>query len=264
MTQKPCTILRDAISIKPYGTEVIDSPLIDILGFNDIKCANPQVVYSGESLAGAEIIARTIRGTACGFEKKIGKGFMIHLGTWFGFDTEGHKPVYEVLLKRSGAMLRQAWTSNDNITVRERFTDSGAAVLFIANYYNEEQIGKVYYKHPQTGDDISIPYMGESIAWPALYGVLSPICLEIDEGLKILHSTSDILGIHKSDGKIEIRLFGDRDLAGEIVFEGLNVAKIRSAFIDDIEMKIVRDGKRVISHYQHKHQDEIVLAMMMD
>ncbi len=76
-----------------------------------------------KSLKGAEIIARTIRGSACGFEKKLGKGTIIHIGTWIGFDTEGHKPVYEAILSRSGAKLRLATASNENITVRERFTE---------------------------------------------------------------------------------------------------------------------------------------------
>ena len=58
------------------------------------------------------------------------------------------------------------------------------------------------------------------LLWPALYGVLTPVCLEISEGLNILHSTSDILGITESDEGLQITLYGDRDLAGEIVFEG--------------------------------------------
>ena len=61
MSQKPCTIIRDALSVKPSGTEIIDSPLIDIYDLKDIKCANPQIIYDEQSLAGAEIIARTIR-----------------------------------------------------------------------------------------------------------------------------------------------------------------------------------------------------------
>ena len=60
MSQKPCTIIRDALSIYPSGKEIIDSPLIDVFDLKDIKCANPQIIYSEESLAGAEIIARTI------------------------------------------------------------------------------------------------------------------------------------------------------------------------------------------------------------
>jgi beta-galactosidase len=264
MTQAPCTILRDVISIYPKGLETTDSPLIDILGHNDIKCANPQAVYAEESLAGAEIIARTLLGNACGFETKLGNGTLIHLGTWLGFDTEGHKPVYEALLKRSGAVLRQAWGTNENITVRERFTDSGPAVLFIGNYYNEEQMGKVFYKHPETGDDISVPYSGETIAWPALYGVLSPICMELEEGLMILHTTSDILEIKKLAQKVEITLFGDRDLAGEIVLEGRNAAKIKSATVDELELQLARDGERMIFCYRHKHHQEMTLTVFMD
>ncbi len=74
MSQKPCTIIRDALSISPSGSETIDSPLIDVYDLKDIKCANPQSIFSEESLAGAEIIARTIRGSACGFTKTLGKG----------------------------------------------------------------------------------------------------------------------------------------------------------------------------------------------
>ena len=74
MSQKPCTIIRDALSVAPSGKEVIDSPLIDIFEFKDIKCANPQIVYSEDSLKGAEIIARTLWGTPCGFIKPLGHG----------------------------------------------------------------------------------------------------------------------------------------------------------------------------------------------
>ncbi len=69
---------------------------------------------------------------------------MIHLGTWIGFDTEGHKPVYEAILQKSGAKLRHTSSANDNLTVRERFTGDGSAMLFIGNYYNETQTGKSY------------------------------------------------------------------------------------------------------------------------
>ena len=72
MSQKPCTIIRDALSISPSGSETIDSPLIDVYDMKDIKCANPQITYSEETLTGAEIIARTLNGNACGFSKTLG------------------------------------------------------------------------------------------------------------------------------------------------------------------------------------------------
>ena len=115
--------------------------MVDIYDLKDIRCANPQITYSEESLSGAEVIARTINGTACGFTKALGNGSLIHLGTWIGFDTEDHKLVYEAILKRSGAKLRQASATNENIIVRERFTGDNSAVLFVGNYFNEEQNG---------------------------------------------------------------------------------------------------------------------------
>ncbi|MFA5815115.1 MAG: beta-galactosidase [Bacteroidales bacterium] len=261
MSQKPCTIIRNALGIVPSGKETIDSPLIDVYDLKDIKCANPQVIYSEESLSGAEIIARTIKGTACGFTKPLGKGTVMHLGTWIGFDTEGHKPVYEAILKKSGATLRQASTNSVNIAVRERFTDSNSALLFIGNYYNEEQTGKVSYTHPLSGETITIPYIQDEVLWPALYGVLTPVCMEVSAGLKILHSTSDILHVEEAGGQLRVTLYGDRDLPGELVFEGPGVNKINSATIDAGGIKMVRDRERIALNYSHKHKGEMVLSI---
>ncbi len=259
MSQKPCTIIRDALTVSPSGKEVIDSPLIDIFDFKDIKCANPQIIYSEDSLQGAEIIARTLNGTPCGFIKPLGRGSVIHLGTWIGFDTEGHKPVYEAILKRSEARLRQASASSEYLTVRERFSDDNRALLFVGNYYNEEIRGKVTYTHPETGETIALPYSNDEILWPALYGILTPVCLEVADGLKVLHSTSDILGVTENEGNIEITICGDRDLAGEIVFEGPNVIKISSATIDAGAAKMVHDGRRTAFIYRHESRIELKL-----
>jgi beta-galactosidase len=264
MSQRPCTIIRDALKVSPSHLEAIDSPLIDILGFKDIKCANPQVTYSESSLAGSEIIARNINGAACGFIIAHGKGSLIHLGAWLGFDTEGHKPVYEAILKRSGANLRHANCDNANLIVRERFTNENSALLFAANYYNEDYEGKVTYHHPESGETISIPYSGDKMLWPRLYGVLSPVCLEVSEGLKILHSTSDILDVAVSNGDLEITIYGNRDLAGEMVFEGANISKLKSAAIGDNAVKTIHDKKRIVLSYSHIHKKEFILHVKID
>lgn len=263
MSQQPCTIIRDALSVAPSGIEIVDSPLIDILHLKDIKCSNPIMTYSSEFLNGAEVIARTLQGTACGFSKVIGKGTVTHLGTWIGFDSEGHKPVYSALLERSGAKLRQAASSNDNITVRERFTEDGSSMFFVGNYFNEEQSGGVTYTHPVNGEIIKIPFTQNEIVMPALYGILTPVCMKVSEGLKILHSTSDILGIDKGNGQIQIRLHGHRDLIGEIVFEGDDCAKIKSADIDGRTIKIINAGKRIGFFYSHPHREEFVLNLKL-
>jgi beta-galactosidase len=261
MSQKPCTIIRDALSVSPSGKEIIDSPLIDIFDLKDIKCANPQITYSEDSLTRAEIIARTLNGTPCGFIKALGHGSVLHVGTWIGFDTEGHKPVYEAILKMSDANLRQASASCEYLTVRERFTDDNRALLFVGNYYNEELRGKVTYTHPETGEAVDFPYLNDELLWPALYGILTPVCLDVAEGLKILHSTSDILGVADKDGYLEITLCGDRDLPGEIVFEGPNAMKISSATIDTGAVKMVQDGKRKAFIYKHESRNEFILII---
>jgi hypothetical protein len=242
---------------------MIDSPLIDVLSFKDIKCTNPLITYSEDSLSGAEIIARTINGTACGFSKSLGSGSLIHLGTWIGFDTEGHKAVYEAILNRSGARLRLVSTTNDKLVIRERFTPDHSAILFIGNYYNEDQTGKITYTHPESGENISVPYVQENLLWPALYGILTPVFMQVIDGIKILHSTSDILGLRVSDNQLEITLFGDRDLAGELIFEGAAVNRITSAAIPGQDVQLVRKGGRIALLYNHTHRTEMILNIQI-
>jgi beta-galactosidase len=263
MSQKACSILRDALQIVPAGIETIDSPLIDVFEHKDIKCANPQIVYSEESLKGAEIMARTIRGSVCGFSKALGKGTLMHLGTWMGFDTEGHKPAYEAILRKSEAVLRQTTSSDDNITVRERFTKDKSGMLFVGNYFNEEQFGKATYTHPETGETIAIPYANNELLWPSLYAILSPVCMEVSEGLKILHSTSDILDVSETPGQLDIIVYGDRDLAGEIVFEGANVRSISEVTISKGSVDMVWVNKRLVVNYGHEHNHEMKLTIIL-
>lgn len=263
MSQKKCTIIRDALKLSPSGSETIDSPLIDVYDLKDIKCANPQIVYSEISLSDASIIARTIKGTPCGFSKSLGKGRVIHIGTWIGFDTEGHKPVYEKILQESGARLKQTFSGNDNLSVKQRFTDYESGLLFVGNYYNEEQTGNVTYSHPESDDSITIPYAGGTILWPPLYAIISPICMEIGSGLKILHTTSDLIGIEKHSGYIKFTLQGDRDLAGEIVFEGEMAGKIESAAIDGGSLGLTPINSRIALNYSHKHNKEIVIKIYL-
>jgi hypothetical protein len=90
------------------------------------------------------------------------------------------------------------------------------------------------------------------------------VCIEVSDGLKILHSTSDILGIVEKEGQLEITLYGDRDLAGEIVFEGANVHKITSASIDGEVVKKLKLEKRVVFSYCHSHKQEITLFITLN
>lgn len=87
--------------------------------------------------------------------------------------------------------------------------------------------------------------------------------MRVTEGIKILHSTSDILGINVKANQIEITLYGDRDLAGEIVFEGPGVKTITSATVDGEEARIVRDEKRVFLIYSHTHKSEMILTIKL-
>ena len=259
IAQQPCTIIRESMKISPSGKEFIDSPLIDIMGLHDIKCANPQITYNDESLNGDQTIARTLSGKACGFIKKLGSGEIIHLGTWLGFDTEGHKPVYMELLNRMGGKLRMAAAGNDNITVRQRFNDNGSGVLFAGNYFNEEQEVSIQYTHPDTGETLSLPFNGESFNFPPLYAFLSPVCMKLTKGLTILHCTSDLLGVDKTGTALKISLYGDRDLMGELVIEG----NLKSAELDGTRLEPYYKENRIVFNYNHLHKKEMLLTIKL-
>ena len=262
-SQLPCTILRDTIGVTPSGTEVIDSPLIDLFDLRDIKCSNPIIIFTTEAITGAEVIARTISGIPCGFEKRVGKGTVTFIGTWAGFDTEAHRMFYEKLLERSGAKLRNATSDNGFIIARQRFTGDGRALLFAANYYNEELNGNVTYSHPVTGEPVTLPFIGEEIPWPPLRAILTPVCLQLAEGLTLLHSTSDLLGLRNEGNEIVLILSGDRDLTGEAVLEGTETSRISSAAISGVPVEItVIQGRRVIT-YSHGSGKEMELRITL-
>lgn len=262
-SQQPCTLLRDTIGVTPSGTEVIDSPLIDLFDLHDIKCSNPQVVFTGDSLSGAEVIARTLSGAPCGFEKRVGNGKVIFIGTWAGFDTEAHMAFYEKLLVRSGARLRNATSENGFIIARQRFTYDGRGLLFVANYYNELLSGGVTYTHPSTGESVSLPMAGGQLLWPPLKAILTPVCLQLADGVTLLHSTSDLLGLGNEGNEIILTLSGDRDLPGETVLEGPETGRISRVEISGMpaEVKVIR-GRRVIT-YSHGQGEQQVLKITL-
>jgi hypothetical protein len=56
-------------------------------------------------------------------------------------------------------------------------------------------------------------------------------------------------------------LYGDRDLYGEIVFEGEEVASIRSASVEDISVEVIHSENRTGIIYTHLHNMEFVLKI---
>lgn len=298
--QEPCHIVRDALNLHPSGTETIDSPLIDILTFRDVKCANPQVVYSPESLENAEVIARTLRGTPCGFSKALGDGRIRHLGTWLGFDTEAHLPVYQRLLELGNGTLRQAWSTTTEITVRQRFTPDHQALLAVGNYYNEAQAGWCAFTHPGTGETIQIPgartlpgtidevaatppaaaatppavaatppaaSAHPTLVLPPLYAILTPVNMPLWADLTLLYTTSDVLDIRiepAADGStttLHITLAGDRDLIGELVLEGPRIATIDRVHVGFQQPETRTWDNRLLISYTHPHQQTITLTI---
>jgi beta-galactosidase len=262
MNQRPCTILRDAFNIKSSQHEVIDSPLIKLFNLTDIKCSNPLITYTTETIGDATPIAFTLKGSICGFEKNVGKGKVIHLGTWLGFDTEGHKHAYKSILDRSNAQKANATCTNDFIAVRQKFNDKSEALLFVGNYYNENQSGQITYRHPKTSEIVQLPLIDGAIEIPPLYAFISPVGKEISNSINILHTTSDVTGIKVNDKSVLINLMGDPKLLGEMVLEGRNITKIKSAEISGKPIMLIWHNNRIVLNYNHGN-DEFELTLKM-
>jgi len=262
LNQQPCTIIRDAFDIRPSGKVTIDSPLVDIYELKDIKCANPLIIYDEKSLGEALVIARTLDGLPCGFEKKTGTGSVVHLGTWMGFDTEGHLPVYKKLLNQPDVVLRHASADNPFMIVRERFTEQESALLFIGNYYNENQQARIQYTHPVSKENITIPYSPEQFLWPALYGLIIPVGLPLTNNILLLHATSDVLEVQSNAGEVTLQLNGNRDLQGELLLEGEGTGAIRTCLLDEKPLPIQREEARVIIRYSNKYQSEMKMKIV--
>jgi len=264
MNQKPCTVLRDTFKIKSSKPEIIDSPLIKLYNLTDIKCSNPLIAYTTEAIDGATPIAFTLRGSICGFEKNVGKGKVVHLGTWLGFDTEGHLQAYTTILERSKAQLANASSTNNFITVRQKFNDTSESLLFVGNYYNENQSGKITYKHPNTNERVQLPLIDGEIEIPPLYAFISPISKEIGKGINILHTTSDVIGINSNKNIITIHLTGDPGLIGEMVLEGINITKIKSAEISEKPIMLIWHNNRIVLNYLHSNKEILLTLKMLD
>jgi hypothetical protein len=145
--------------------------------------------------------------------------------------------------------------------VRERFTEQESALLFIGNYYNEEQQARIRYTHPVSKENISIPYSQEKILWPSLYGLIIPVGLPLTNNILLLHATSDVLEVRSDAGEVTLQLYGNRDLQGELLLEGEGTGAIRSCLLDEEPLSIQREETRVIIRYSNKHQSEMKMKI---
>jgi beta-galactosidase len=259
LKMKQCTLMSDALKMDDADWTHIDSPLVDVLERQDVKCHNPLRVFPESTLdRGGKVIARTPDQQICALQRDCGKGSGIVLGFSLSFETEDHRWVYEDLLKLSGTRLSSIHTDSKRLLVQQRFSkDSG--LLFVGNYYNEEEEVSLTYTHPIDASKVAWPYAVEKVLMPQTYAVLSPLHLEILSDLFILHSTSDLLGIDKKDSECILTVKGDRDLLGELVFEGEKAKDLGSVMINGEKFILSEKNRRYYVHYNHAHNESLTI-----
>ncbi|OED34755.1 hypothetical protein AB834_06120 [PVC group bacterium (ex Bugula neritina AB1)] len=253
LSMKPCTLIQDTLKISSNEVIYETSPLVDLLDHPDIKCLNPLRVFSEpvDSIA-------NMNNTSLGFKAASGKGSFVVLGFSLSFETEEHKAVYEKLARLSSAKLRHAYASDDRVLLQQRFSKD-SSLLFVGNYYNEELVSSITYTHPKTNEELQLPLALESITIPQTYAFLTPIYKEVQKDFFILHTTSDILKIESSSDDIVIRLKGERDLQGEIVFEGSQVREFANVSLNGTPIQLNSLDDRFVCHYDHPHKETLLL-----
>lgn len=254
---KPCTILQEALNVTDNKVIEVDSPLVELLGRVDVKCLNPLRVFD----TSLESIAQ-VDGQSVGFKASVGQGQAVVLGFSLSFETEEHRWIYEDLCKLSDARLRWVDTSSERTLVHQRFSEDGA-LLFVGNYYNEEDVTSVTYTHPLSQKPVSWPLALDKVTLPQTYGVVTAIHQRLAEDLYILHSTSDLLGVERKDDQLVLMLKGDRDLKGEIVFEGVAVASLQKVTLGQKEVALQEKDAYYYVHYDHPHGELLSLTLSL-
>ncbi len=97
---------------------------------------------------------------------------------------------------------------------------------------------------------------------PGLYAILSPVGLTLGDGLQLLHTTSDLLGVEMTDSECVLQLYGHRDLLGELALEGSGIEKVTGAFQDDIPVSFKMEANRLVVNYVHLHNKEFTLKIV--
>ncbi len=70
-----------------------------------------------------------------------------------------------------------------------------------------------------------------------------------------------VLKIDASEGKLQITLYDDRDLVGEVVFEGPGIKNISTATLQGNTIEPIVDPSRIAYAYNHLHKSEMMLTI---
>ena len=84
--------------------------------------------------------------------------------------------------------------------------------------------------------------------WPALYGVLTPVCMEVSDGLKILHSTLIFSALQKLMNSLKLPFTGIVIWQGKL-FSKERILKKLNQFCTldgEVQSRMIRDKKIVL------------------
>ncbi len=240
LSLKPCDILKQSLKLGEAKEISPRMPTIEFMNLKEISVINPVQVFEE---ANSEPVAYLPNGATCGFVKHSGGGWILLLGTAFGYSIEENIEAWARILKMD-SVSGNASCTNNRIIVQEFFCDD-YAFLFAANYYRTPESGYVTFRDPKTKGEVKMPY-GMKLALPGLSGLIIPVNVPVkDSSARIMFSTSQILSAFEKGGSVYTELFGYPGSDAETVIALKKRPK-----------QVFADGKKV--EYSYKAGEAII------
>lgn len=166
--------------------------------------------------------------------------------------TKGWDDVNRLYLKGS-KKIGSCVDTYENIKVLQRCNDKSGFIL-ARNLENETKDIIIRYTIPGRRDKRCLPTDGV-LKLPPKVSLLLPIEIEIkNTGIKILHSTSELVAMRELDDKIFVFMRGKTDIRGELILSNK----------DDVKQI---KGKLKVSNYSdglkinYSHQDDVIFKI---
>ncbi|MBI1870891.1 MAG: beta-galactosidase [Chlamydiae bacterium] len=237
---RPCDILKKGLGIEG---DSIFCPTESKVQFFDHELVNSfpvMTVFNGDD---ASVVAK-VGNKVCGFEKNIGKGRAIILGTLPNYQIAEHMDVFKAFLERDG-LLPQVVSNDPNVNFQIRKGPHGS-FLFVLNFHPIEK--EIVIDLLIDGKKMKLPSQRRLVIGPTS-GLILPFDWELSQGIKIIYATSELVGQAIEGSRVKLQMRGPQGTRGEIVLQ-LEKAPQR-VLVNGKEVEFKKTEEGFLVQYRH-------------
>lgn len=232
-----CGYLRNKLHLKP---KVSVDKFIEDNG-DLMRVETPVSVFSRGC---GETLFKTEKGNIASVFKKVGKGKVIAYGFGLKHIFNYHIDMVEGFLKKIGLNPRVKKSNRGIQTVMR--TSGGTSFLFVSNYHQLDKDVFLSISGAKKGKRIRIPEKG-SFVLPERTCRILPLNFKLTDEIEIIYTTSQILDVIKTRGKIALKL-GVTPLADEEI--SFIIKKLRYLKLNGKKVIPKIKGKRYILKFK--------------